>query len=111
MLVAFAVSLTFFNRKNGKNHQRSTQESTGNPLLNPTLQLAALVRMLRNYPDYSDSASTCALVNKNNVLQAFNQTRALLHLPSAPAAIGEEVLRFSPVEISEKFVQSSAAMG
>ena len=69
---AFAVSVTFRTQNNGDKEERTTQENTGDSLLNPVPQLADLIRMLRDHPASSDDTKICTFIDDNNKLRTLN---------------------------------------
>ena len=111
MFGTFAVRVAFVERNDGVTHERTTQESTFDALLNHVSQLATLVRILCNHPDSSDSTTICKCADDNNKIKSFNQSQSLSHFCSVVGAIGEYVLGFILVKLAKKSIRSSAAMG
>ena len=111
ILVAFAISISFVDQKNGVKMDKKTNENTNDSVMNPVLMFERIIHCLRTHHDGTCSTHICTYVEVDNSLHTFNQFQVLHHLCSVVAAIGEDHLGFGPNEIGTRSIRTSAEMG
>ena len=106
---AAAVSVTFREQKNGEKWDRSTQEATADPLMNPARVLACLVSELWKLQSTTSDTPMCTFYDKGST-RTVSASDALEHLRRVAEVLGEENTGFKPKEIGTHSIRSGAAM-
>lgn len=106
---AHSTSLIFENQKNKVKWDKSTQESTSDPLLNPTRALAAIVSELWKDPRTTEDTPICTFY-EDGTAKFVTGDDMLKFMRRTAEAIGEDKLGFSPEDIRTHSVRSGAAM-
>ena len=106
---AHSTSLIFEDQKNRAKWDKSTQESTHDPLLNPTRALASLVDELWNHPKTTPDTQICQFYDDGSS-RYVSGNDMLLFMRRTADAIGQDKLGFSSKDLGTHSVRSGAAM-
>jgi hypothetical protein len=106
---AAASSIIFREQKNGEKWEKTTQESTSDPLLNPTRVLAFIVSELWKLPGTTEDTPICTFYDDGST-RTVSSSDALEHLRRTAEVIGEDKLGFKPHQIGTHSIRSGAAM-
>ena len=106
---AHSTSLIFENQKNKVKWDKSTMESTADPLLNPTRALASIVDELWKDPRTTEDTPICTFY-EDGTAKFVTANDMLRFMRRTADAIGQDKLGFSSTEIGTHSVRSGAAM-
>lgn len=106
---AHSTSLIFENQKNKVKWDKSAQESTSDPLLNPTRALASIVDELWKDPRTTEDTLICAYYEDGSA-KFVAGCNMLKFMRRTADAIGQDKLGFSSDDIGTHSVRSGAAM-
>ncbi len=106
---ATCVTLTFVFQKKDLKHDSVSQLASGDPIICPVRQWAALVKRIRSYPGVSDD-TTVDTVMMFGRFRRISSKEMVNALRDAASAVGEERLGFDKEEIGTHSLRSGAAM-
>ena len=106
---AHSTSIMFENQKNKVKWDKSTQESTKDPLLNPTRALVSIVDELWKDPRTTEDTPICTFYEDGST-KYVTASDMLDFMRRTAEAIGEDKLGFTSVDIGTHSVRSGAAM-
>ena len=94
MFIAFAVSITFAEQKNGERAERTTNDNTCDRIMSPVCMDAYIVQRLRSHPSALDSTTICSRAKDDGNSISFNQSQVISHVHSISADVGEDKFGF-----------------
>ncbi|KAL7470542.1 hypothetical protein ACHAXS_012730 [Conticribra weissflogii] len=106
---ATCVTLTFVFQKKDLKHDSVSQLASGDPIICPVRQWAALVKRIRSYPGVLDD-TTVDTVMMFGRFRRISSKEMVNALRDAASAVGEERLGFDKEEIGTHSLRSGAAM-
>lgn len=106
---ADSVSITFEWQKKDERMDTVTHLASGDILLSPTRQWAALVRRIRAYPGATDDTPVSAVWRYGRI-EHITSKEMVDALRAAVVSIGEDILGFKKEEIGTHSIRAGAAM-
>jgi hypothetical protein len=106
---ADAVSITYERQKKDERNDTVTHLTSGDAILCPVRQWAAVVRRIRRYPGASDNTKVSAVWRRGR-MEHITSKELISALRAAVVAVGEDKLGFTKDEIGTHSIRSGAAM-
>lgn len=106
---ASAVSIIFREQKNSEKWDKSTQERTADPLLDPVRIAALIVTRLWSLPSTTEDTPICNFWDGDD-MRSCTAADALAYLRKIAESLGEENLGFHHSKIGTHSIRSAAAM-
>mmetsp|Transcript_28039 Transcript_28039/g.58953 ORF Transcript_28039/g.58953 Transcript_28039/m.58953 type:complete len:348 (-) Transcript_28039:199-1242(-) len=106
---ADCVNLTFVFQKKDQKHDSVSQRASGDAVMCPVKQWAALVQRIHNYPGTSDNTTVDTIMSLGR-FRRITSTEMVHALRDAAAAVGEARLGFAKEDIGTHSLRSGAAM-
>ncbi len=107
---ADTVSITFEFQKKDTRNDTVTHYRSGHKSICPVLVWANIVQRIRAYPSSTDITPVNTFIDKNKNIYRITGTQLLHQIRLAAAALGKDVLGFSPNELGLHSARSGAAM-
>ena len=109
IFTAAAVSINFREQKNGEKMDRTTQEATADPLMDPVRVMAHIVTELWKLPGTTRETPICTYYGQGST-RTVSASDALEHLRRVAEVMGPDKLGFTPEQIGTHSLRSGAAM-
>jgi hypothetical protein len=108
--LADSVTLKFDTQKNDERFAEVTQHNSGDPVLNPVVRWANVIRRLEQIPGCDQATPVNAYLDEAGNLQFVKSREVCERLRAAAMAIGADKLGYSYEDIGTHSLRSGAAM-
>ncbi len=108
--LAETVSITFEFQKKDTRNDTVTHCCSGHKYICPVLVWSKIVQRIRSYPSSTDNTSVNTFMDKNNKIYQNSGSQLLRQLRLATAALGKDILGFSPTDLGLHSAHNGAAM-
>jgi hypothetical protein len=108
--LADSVTLKFDTQKNTEQFAEVTQLNNGDPVLNPVVRWANVIRRLEQLPGCGQSTPINAYCDESGQIKLVNSKQVCERLRAAALAIGLDKLGYAPADIGTHSLRSGAAM-
>jgi hypothetical protein len=108
--LADAVSITFEFQKKDTHNDTVTHHRSGHKTICPVIVWSKIVQQVRSYPHSSDESTVNCFMDSNSKIHKITGVQLLKQIRLAAAALGKDILGFSPKDIGLHSARSGAAM-